>query len=306
MDATKDSHNNSGLTGDVRDTSNKDILEQAKENPTNIFQHPILYRVIHSGCPAESDGSFRPRLRISEFETLPKSEKQTHIENHVNSYNKEATPFLSLTHDLLWALHRALCILKAEKDVAILLIDPLKLEPGSYKKLNVLRSECDLPEDYEYKFETLVWGVIPKKSIICRWPKPRIFISGLFHVFPSLDTMTRIAYLRFIGLQELEANMRRDFVNAGFQRERGGFPTAELARALQSLGMKPYSSHMKQVFMFILGRAGNIRVEERFDTAEATIKHLHQAKIDQFEQTARELTMIYARKHRRASSSKNV
>ncbi|OTA54454.1 hypothetical protein K449DRAFT_338578 [Hypoxylon sp. EC38] len=270
----------------------RDTNKTYKQNPTNIFQNPIFYRVIHSGCPAESDGSVRPRLHIPEFETLTKAEKQSHIENHLDCYNGEVTPFISLTDNLLWALHRALCTFKSEKDVAILLIDPLMLRPGSYEKLNVLRSKCGLPEDSQYSSEILVWGEIPKDSTICRWPKPRIITSGLFQVFPSLGTMMRVSYLRFVGLQELEAQLNKDFKN---KRP----VSAELARALRFLDMKPSSSHMKQVFMFILGKAAGIEVEQSFDNAEAAIKGRCQREIDEFEQAARELTRLSATRKRR-------
>lgn len=175
-----------------------------KDHPANSFHRPILYRVSHSRSATEQADNIRAGLfPAPALETLGTSQLTLYIGRHQNLSNRKPTPFISLTPDLIRALHLMFYTYKDETNVEISLICPWKLTPGSYIPLNDLRTMCGLPTKHIYNTETLVWGEIPASSIICQWQREQIVSSDLLQTFPALTNLSPEA-----RLQDLRDNLR--------------------------------------------------------------------------------------------------
>ncbi|TVY13539.1 hypothetical protein LARI1_G009266, partial [Lachnellula arida] len=189
------------------DDATEAILDMRNSHPADSFQRPIFYRVVYSGSLPESHGNLRLRLYLPPtFETLNIFDLRTHIERHAILSNRNPTPFLSLTNDLVRALHIAFCAYRYEADVVIILICPWMLTAGSYITCNDLRSKCRLGRKAIYNTEILVWGKVPAQSIICKRPRSELYRSGLLDVFPSLGKLER-----GLPLDGLRRRLRSDF-----------------------------------------------------------------------------------------------
>ena len=172
----------------------------------NIFDQPLLYRVICENCPGVGELGVLPRLypppnleSLSADELL--SEVRTNVERHADWSNRDATPFTSLTPDFLRALHIAFYSYHDKSDVRILIVDPRRLKNGSSLSCinNWIRAKCGLKEESIYDTEVLVWGEIPSSSIICQWQHETLVKSRLFSGYPSIHHLpqnTRLAELR--------------------------------------------------------------------------------------------------------------
>ncbi|KAJ6789246.1 hypothetical protein PWT90_10395 [Aphanocladium album] len=225
----------------------------------NIFDYPLLYRVICENCPRVGEHGVRPRLypppnlqSLSADEML--SEVRTNVERHANWSNRDATPFTSLTPDLLRALHIAFCSYHDKSDVRILIVDPRRLKKGSSLSCNWIRAKCGLKEESIYDTEVLVWGEIPSSSIIHQWQREALVKSGLFRGYPSIHRLpqnTRLAELRLHVSQHSNE-----------------FKVKTIIKALRELGMDISSMYAKQVFMFLLGRVEGIEVQKHLREAE--------------------------------------
>jgi hypothetical protein len=216
------------------------------------------------------------------FETLKILELRTYIERHAILSNYNPTPFLSLTTDLLRALHIALYTYRDKADVAILLICPWMLTAGSYITSNNLRSKCRLGPKAIYNTEILVWGEVPAKSVICRWPRSEIYCSGLLDVFPSLGKLKP-----GMRLDDLRCRLRGDFPS---------FSSTKIASALVYLGMEPSHFQIKQVSNFLLGQAVGYSVEKVLGDVEAQLEAALSPVIEEFEQASHELTVSAGKK----------
>ncbi len=179
------------------------------------------------------------------------SDVRTNVERHAN---REATPFTSLTPDLLRALYIAFNTYHDKKDVRILIVDPRRLKNGSSLSCNWIRAKCGLKEESIYNTEVPVWGEIPSSSIIHQWQPETLITSGLFRGYPSIHRLpqnTRLADLRLY-----------------VSRHSNEFKTETIIRALRELGMGVSSIYAKQVFMFLLGRVEGIEVQKLFREVE--------------------------------------
>lgn len=97
--------------------------------------------------------SHRQRLMVAlgsrlfpppEFDTLKLPELKDHVQSYAQEINRAPTPFMSMTDDILRAINIAFCRHISKKDVAILLVDPWKLEAGSYLKCNAICSKIGI------------------------------------------------------------------------------------------------------------------------------------------------------------------
>ncbi|KAI1385643.1 uncharacterized protein F4822DRAFT_350269 [Hypoxylon trugodes] len=257
------------------------FYDNYKKCPTNSFERPILYRTVHPGS-----NSLRARLYPPPaLENLQRKDLKLHIINHSNCYSRQETPFISTTPDLMRALQLALCEFQYHEpeDVAIILICPWKLNPGSYMELNELCRQCGLQGEDKYKTETLIWGEIPERSILCRWTLSEIQTSGLFIVFPPLGTLDPKLKTRDVRnyLKEEDAD---DFISK--------FEAEQAAKALVKLGMNPAHFQIKQVFLFLLGQKLSYPVEKLMGDIEDKLKNDCPQLIEGFESAAYDLTVL--------------
>lgn len=225
----------------------QELYNSYRKCPANSFHRPILYRVTHAPSAAESE-DIQPRLFPPQvLETLSIPQLCESIDRHSDLDNRKPTPFISLTSDLIRALHLVFYTYR-QSDARILLICAWKLKPGSYIPLNDLRKTCGLPSKNIYNTETLVWGKIPATSIICQWHRVDIVRSGLLGVFPALTNLQPAAKL---------CDLRH-----GLFRNIPPFFARNVARALVDLRMEPSRFQIKQVFFVLLSRAAGFPVEQ--------------------------------------------
>ena len=156
------------------------------------------------------------------------------------------------------------------------------LTAGSYITCNDLRSKCRLGRKAIYNTEILVWGEVPAKSVICRWPRSEIYRSGLLDVFPSLGKLKP-----GMRLDDLRCRLRGDFPS---------FSSTKVASALVYLGMEPSHFQIKQVFIFLLGQAVGYSVEKVLGNVEAQLEATLSPVIEEFEQASHELTVSAGKK----------
>ncbi|KAG8531637.1 uncharacterized protein KY384_003268 [Bacidia gigantensis] len=249
-----------------------------KDRPANSFHRPIVYRVSHSRSATQQADNIRARLfPAPAFEALGTSQLTVYLRRHQNFSNRKPTPFISLTPDLIRALHLMFYTYKDETNLKISHICPWKLTPGSYIPLNDLRTMCGLLTKDIYNTETLVWGEIPASSIICQWQREQIVTSGLVDIFPALTNLSPKA-----RLQDLRDSLR--CVTPPFFARK-------VAQALVKLGMEASRFQIKQVFLFLLGQAAGYRVEKELGNVEAQLESRFPEVVDKFERAAYELSM---------------
>ena len=218
------------------------------------------------------------------LETLGTSQLTLYIGRHQNLSNRKPTPFISLTPDLIRALHLMFYTYKDETNVKISLICPWKLAPGSYIPLNSLRTMCGLLTKHKYNTETLVWGEIPASSITCQWQREQIVSSGLLQTFPALTNLSPEAWL-----QDLRDNLQC-VIPPFFARK--------VAQALVKLGMEASRFQIKQVFPFLLGQAAGYLVKKERENVEAQLKSCFPEVVDEFERAAYELSVANGKSQR--------
>ncbi|RFU79247.1 hypothetical protein TARUN_2959 [Trichoderma arundinaceum] len=245
-----------------------ELFKDYERHPVNSFQRPIWYRVVHSDSPPESEeGSLQSRLYPPpELEDLHPKEMRLHLENHAEITGKTPTPFISVTFDLIRAFHMAYAMYGVMEDVTILLIDPWLLPEGNYHNARTIRSKSGLKDEPKYNTEILVWGEIPKESILYRWSQSDIFYSGLFNVFPSLGTQM----WKWASIDDRRADLRSDY--SRFDAAKTATFAADIAKALVSLGMDPSRLQMKQIFVFLLGEAAGFDAEKEMGGVEAKLE----------------------------------
>jgi len=255
-----------------------ELYHTYRDHPANSFHRPILYRVSHSSSATEPADNIRAKwFPPPALETLGTSQLTLHIGRHQNLSNRNPTPFISLTPDLIRALHLVFYTYKDETNVKISLVCPWKLTPGSYIPLNDLRNMCGLPTKHKFNTETLVWGEIPASSIICQWQRAQIVSSGLLGIFPALSNLVPET-----RLSDLRANLRC-VIPPFFARK--------VAQALVNLGMEASRFQIKQVFLFLLGQAGGYSVEKELDNVEAQLESRFPEVVDEFERAVHELSV---------------
>ena len=149
-----------------------------------------LYRVIH----CKSMGHYRRHkgIRAGDGGKPPCStydEFMRSINDHGWNRTQRASPWISVTVDLLrafnfaWQLH---C--EGKSDIVLVIIDPLKLAPGSFMSCNVLRKKFGLEENGLFKTEVLVWQNIPASAIVGEWTFEALQKSQLYKLFPGIPT----------------------------------------------------------------------------------------------------------------------
>jgi hypothetical protein len=215
------------------------------------------------------------------FETLEIQQMRKYVTMHAKLSNRTPTPFISATIDLVRALHIAFFTFRECTEVAILLICPSNLEPGSYIPCNELRVKCGLEAEHIYNTEVLVWGHIPSASILYRWDREQVYCSGLFDVFPCFT--------------KLEATIRLEELRYKLKNDCSLFSIRKIASALVYLGMSPSELQTKQVFLFFLGRAVGYAVEKDLGRTEAHLRTSCAQQITEFEDAIFRLSSIVGR-----------
>lgn len=235
------------------------VTNKYKDFPTNSFHNPIWYRVVNSKSPAEFEGNVRARLYPPPaLDALDKDAMHQYLGKHGNKYNRDPTPFISITNDLLRAFSiafRSQAENEEVEDVAIILISSRLLAKGSYVKCGGFRCKCGFVQDPKYNTEILVWGEIPARSILHRWPLLKIRESGLFNIFPSFKLP-----VPNWETSSLRLRIKTDVIPLS---------PSEIATALVRLGMDPRGFEMKQVFIFLIGKTKGWKVEQDMDKTEA-------------------------------------
>jgi hypothetical protein len=90
--------------------------------------------------------------------------------NHASEDNRNLTPFIFVTSDLLRALNLAgKKMAEGYEEVEILMIDGWKLGAGNYCWANSLRGCCGLLEYNVYQTEILIWETVPNEATVARW-----------------------------------------------------------------------------------------------------------------------------------------
>ncbi|KAI1758980.1 hypothetical protein GGR53DRAFT_528211 [Hypoxylon sp. FL1150] len=273
---------------------------QYHEEPITAFREPLYYRTVHSGSPAGLDRSGRPIpvSRLSKLGPLPaKSFKEAaeknidledDIRNHLDWKSREATPFISVTKDLLRAIQMALCAFHDKDDVTILAIRPWMLSPDTHLPYRDLIQKTS-PTQERSSTEILVWGEIPTESILCRWSKEDIIESGLLGDLPS----------------QLKVNMKLEDLRH-LVKELGPIYPAEFAKALVHLGMDPCQIEIKQVFLFLFGGGKDQWVEFKFETIDQVLNRWYSREINAFERAVHKLAQAAGKQQMRSQGHPHV
>ncbi|CZS94342.1 hypothetical protein WAI453_013072 [Rhynchosporium graminicola] len=257
------------------------IFEKLQGISANAFSRPVFYRVIDSSSPASaSNGGLRARLYPPpSLEKVTRDNMKLVIESHAILSSRKLTPFISTTPDLLRAFNIAgQRVLEGKQQVTIILIDPWKLQDGSYVECNALRLKSGLGTLPKYETEILVWAEIPVGAIFGRRTWSELLRSGLFETLPSLNGSGRQ-----IKLQSFREELLHHLDD---------FSPSSIATSLAALGMDPSSFAMKQIFEFLLGQVLGFRVHRQLQTIEHQLIADHMSKIVEFDQAAHSLTII--------------
>jgi hypothetical protein len=248
----------------------QDVFQSYQSHPANSFERPIYYRVVHEDSwNAASDDIQAKRHPPPSFQTLTIQQMRQYVNMHAVLSNRVPTPFISATIDLVRALHITFCTYRESTKVAILLICPWRLEPGSYMACNDLRVGCGLEPKSIYNTEVMIWGHVPSKAILYRWDREQIRRSGLSDVFPCIANLE--ATMR---LQDLRTKLADDYPK---------FSAKKIASTLVYLGMSPSELHIRQIFLFLLGQAVGYAVQKNLDKTDAHLRTSCAPHIDEFE-----------------------
>ena len=100
--------------------------------------------------------------------------------------NRDPTPFISITSDLLRACNRAAHLERdGSRNISIIMIDGWNLNKEQVVYCKTLRRVSGLPEHNLFDTEYLVWQCIPGHAIVRKWSWDTI-CSSLGKLFPAL------------------------------------------------------------------------------------------------------------------------
>jgi len=205
-----------------------------------------------------------PPLRALDIEQI-----RRYVTAHAVLSNRVSIPFISTTIDFARALYIAFYTYKECTKVAILLICPWKLKPGSHIACKDLRARCGLEFKLIYNTEVLIWARVPSAAIVYQWDREQICRSGLFDVFLCLAEL-----ITTMRLKDLREKLETDYPH---------FSSRKIAHALVYLGMSPSEFRTKQVFLFFLGLAVRHTVEKSLSKIEAYLLTGRGVQIADFE-----------------------
>ena len=105
---------------------------------------------------AASDDIQSKRHPPPSFQPLTIQQIREYVNMHAALSNHVPNPFISPTISLIQALHITFCTYRESTKVAVLLICPWRLEPGSYMAYNDLRAGCGLEPRSIYNTEVMI------------------------------------------------------------------------------------------------------------------------------------------------------
>lgn len=203
-------------------------------------------------APARDVATDRLRFHLANPGALPR-----------RAAGSPTTALAAVTTDLAWALTAMHGRLSGWK-THLVLLDAARLPGGALHRYNDLGRRVADPFAAAKRHEWLVWGPVPPAAVVHEWSHARVDASGLTQVLPALRALRSPT-----GGKSLPA------FREGMRRGREAF-TAEAAEAMaralvRGLKMDPRAVWVRQLFLFLLGLAWGIEVQDEMDAVEVEL-----------------------------------